>query len=786
MNRFILSLVFISCILSLAAQDPDGSYNPYVNQGTISPSPLLPAEVNGTGMISFNMGNTGSDPLDVYTDQYITLTITLSYGVPDNVNPVEAVSGTYAGYFSWSYDAPTFTAIQTSQIPASSSGTISIAYAVTQNSQSPGLNGFNINISPAPYQTSSNTTDDDFVSSYTYTEIRDYGDAPASYGSANHIMDFSRYLGSELDGEDADLASANADGDDLDGVDDEDGVVFPDEIHRNETITIPVTTSGTGYLNVWFDWNGDGDFSDAGEQVTDDIQRISGTEDLVITVPGNAIITLPTFARFRYSANSLASPTGSTTGGEVEDYQVTILCAPPEPVFTISDADSSYCEGTTVTFTAGGGDSYNFMIDGSSVQNSASITYTTSSLSDGQVVEVIVTDNIGCTAISDPITVTVFPMPEPTLVSTDGDNTICDGTTVTFTATGGTSYNFRLNGISVQDGSSAEYATSTLDDGDEVDVVVTNSDGCSATTPVIVNAVIPDPPVPDVTVTDNCDGTSTLTTSASGSLLWSTGEATPSISVTEPGTYTLTTTENGCISPEAQVNANPRLAPDAPAVSEAAPSNQCPDLTVDLTGLVTSSTPSGGSLLYKTTSDPLGTDVGDPSAAGAGTYYLFYLGSDGCYSPATEVEVTVVACPPDITPTVIVNPNIMHGVTDFNLVVRITELNQVNTNSSITVVIPKDARWILTDGFDQSLSILGSTPVNNSIWSYTEDVDNHIFTTASEIPAGGFINFGCLVTFDPSSTRGVYSITSQVQAGSGGEARSGNNADAESIDYFQQ
>ena len=31
-------------------------------------------------------------------------------------------------------------------------------------------------------------------------------------------------------------------------------------------ITVSVTSSGAGMLDGWIDWNGDGDFSDAGEQ----------------------------------------------------------------------------------------------------------------------------------------------------------------------------------------------------------------------------------------------------------------------------------------------------------------------------------------------------------------------------------------------------------------------------------------------------------------------------------------------------------------------------------------
>ena len=86
--------------------------------------------------------------------------------------------------------------------------------------------------------------------------------------------------------------------------------------------------------------------------------------------------------------------------------------------------------------------------------------------------------------------------------------------------------------------------------------------------------------------------------------------------------------------------------PINPTVSTSTPSNVCPLKTVDLTSLLTSTTPSGGGILFKTTNNPLGLSITDPTKAGAGTYFIFYQNSSGCYSPSTAVTVAVNNCPP--------------------------------------------------------------------------------------------------------------------------------------------
>ena len=99
-DRKPMRTVVVACCLALAAlllttlsahaQQP--SYNPYLVQGTVSPAPLLPVEFNGTGVLAFDVGNTGSSNLVPSSGQKMRLVITLSKGVPNVPNPSDPVA----------------------------------------------------------------------------------------------------------------------------------------------------------------------------------------------------------------------------------------------------------------------------------------------------------------------------------------------------------------------------------------------------------------------------------------------------------------------------------------------------------------------------------------------------------------------------------------------------------------------------------------------------------------------------------------------------------------------
>lgn len=109
--------------------------------------------------------------------------------------------------------------------------------------------------------------------------------------------------------------------------DDEDGVVIGPLSIGATNVPVPVTANGVCTLNGWIDWNRDGDWSDAGEQVFAGQALVNGANNLTLNVPNGASVGAA-YARFRCTTdatfNGSPHPTGQATDGEVEDYVVTV------------------------------------------------------------------------------------------------------------------------------------------------------------------------------------------------------------------------------------------------------------------------------------------------------------------------------------------------------------------------------------------------------------------------------------------------------------------------------
>ena len=167
---------------------------------------------------------------------------------------------------------------------------------------------------------------------FQQTATVDFGDAPASYDVTNADNGpvhgaTGPVLGSLRDTETDGLPTAAANGDDTNGSDDEDGVTFTSGLAVGQAASIHVVVSAAGNLNAWIDFNRDGTFDDAGEQIFTDLAAAAGAHDFPLTVPSTASVGA-TYARFRLTTSASVSFNGLGADGEVEDYQVAILSGP--------------------------------------------------------------------------------------------------------------------------------------------------------------------------------------------------------------------------------------------------------------------------------------------------------------------------------------------------------------------------------------------------------------------------------------------------------------------------
>lgn len=177
-------------------------------------------------------------------------------------------------------------------------------------------------------------TEDYYVAAYSTDDQWDYGDAldptyPTRLASngARHGVVYGFCLGSQIDAEADGGQSADATGDDVHGVDDEDGVTFTNRILIGHAGCLDVALSSGpagGRLDAWVDFNGDGDWNDVGEQVLTGRALVPGVNSNVcFNVPWNAVLG-SALARFRLSSTGGLAPTGAAQDGEVEDYLLAI------------------------------------------------------------------------------------------------------------------------------------------------------------------------------------------------------------------------------------------------------------------------------------------------------------------------------------------------------------------------------------------------------------------------------------------------------------------------------
>jgi hypothetical protein len=241
----------------------------------------------------------------------------------------------------------------------------------------------------------------------------------------------------------------------------------------------------------------------------------------------------------------------------------------PLPVPTITGT-AVLCQNTSGTYTTEAGMtgylwtvSAGGTITSGSGTNSIVVLWSTSG---AKTVTVNYTNANGCTAATPTVfNVTVNPLPVPTIT---GSTSVCAGTSgVTYaTQTGMTGYTWAISaGGTITAGAGTNQITVTWNTAGSqtVSVNYTNTNGCTAATPTVLNVTVYPRPVPTITgASAVCAGTTGViyttepgmtgyiwTISAGGTITSGSGTNTITVTWTTPGAQTLTvnyTNANGC------------------------------------------------------------------------------------------------------------------------------------------------------------------------------------------------------------------------------------------------
>lgn len=178
------------------------------------------------------------------------------------------------------------------------------------------------------------------------------------------------------------------------------------------------------------------------------------------------------------------------------------ICFALVPEINITSDLMSGCAGSTFNFSVasinneGSAPQYQWMVDGSPVGTN-STSFSSSSLTDGQIVTCVLTSDDPCnsstTGTSNAITVSIVTQLTPTITVTADQISICSGQTVNFNAatSGGgltPSYAWKIDG-SAAGTNSASFSSAGLTDGQVVSCVLTSSETCANPTTANSNNV---------------------------------------------------------------------------------------------------------------------------------------------------------------------------------------------------------------------------------------------------------------------------------------------------------
>lgn len=357
---------------------------------------------------------------------------------------------------------------------------------------------------------------------------------------------------------------------------------------------------------------------------------ITATGSTTVCQGGSVVLTASSGSSYLWSNGATTQSISATQAGS---YTVTVtnfngcpatsaattVTVNPQPTVSITaGGPTTFCQGGAVVLTASLGRFYRW-----------STNETTQSIVVRQPgsYTVQVSDGISCGGTSAATVVTVNPLPTASITASTS-TAICVGSSVVLTATPGASYQWST-GATTQSITVMQAGSYT----------VTVSDGtCTATSAATTVTVSP---LPSATITvsgptavcQSGGGSTVLTASTGASYVWSTGAATQSITVTQPGSYTVQVSNGTC------------TATSTPTVIGASPAPTQPTVTQSTAGGVTTLTSSAtsGNQWYRNGIAIAGATGPTYTPTSAGTYTVVVTATNGCASVASAGQAIVLA-----------------------------------------------------------------------------------------------------------------------------------------------
>jgi gliding motility-associated-like protein len=264
------------------------------------------------------------------------------------------------------------------------------------------------------------------------------------------------------------------------------------------------------------------------------------------------------------NGNEISNETGATiTVSQVGTYSVTIhqgdcsaqagntavVTRAAAPSGDIEPALASICPGGSQVLTATGGTSYTWFLNGNEITGETGGTLT---VSQPGIYSATIHQGQCSGPASNTSIVSIAPLPVGTI--SPGTGSICEGGSLTLTATGGTSYTWFRNGDEI-----SGQTSSTLNVTEEGTYFVIIRQGtCSG--PALNTAIITKTTAPSGAISPTsgsiCQGGSlTLTATGGSSYIWFrdgnviNGQTGSTINVTQAGTYTATIKQGTCTAP---------------------------------------------------------------------------------------------------------------------------------------------------------------------------------------------------------------------------------------------